>query len=264
MVTPQVGGSPAPKPPTSSSGPLPTLPSSGLATSSSSSAPSDPSKVHEFKLYSVGHHTGVRHSMMRLNLSRVVDPTTITKPILLNRKTPGPRPPPLWAFDENGTFLGKYVYDSEGKPVLGSDGKQVIEKKAEKDMSLVGQTPEEMMDPSGAGKRRRRGVKEVFHQDIEVMRMRREENLPWVLESGNPKDEKERAGSGAAPEHWVGRMLEPSSMPTVLLVNDGTMGMAYDVVPLGRTYKFDPERPFKVLDPDAAHKLVSQDHSGLR
>jgi hypothetical protein len=49
--------------------------------------------------------------------------------------------------------------------------------------------------------------------------------------------------------------VEASTLPTVLLVNDGT-DAGFKVVPMGRTYRFEPERPFKVLDPDAAHKLV--------
>ena len=209
---------------------------------------SNNSNIIEFKLISSGKPEGVRHNLMRLNASRDVDPTIISRPILFNRKTPGPKAPPVFAYDEGGNVKGRYVYAPDGKPVLGEDGQPVVEMKDEADLSLVGTAP-------GQPKRKvKKGVKEVFHQDIELIRLRREENMPWILESGQPKD------NAAIPEHWVGRLIEPSSMPTVLLINDGTMGMGFSVVPLGRTYRFDPERPFKVLDPEAAHKLVCQPH----
>jgi len=186
----------------------------------------------------------MRYNVMKLNSGRDIDPTQISRPVLMNRKQPGPRAPPTFLFDDEGKILGRYVYDEAGKLVLGADGKPTVDKKDEMDMSLVGTAPGQ------SGRRRiKKGVKEVFNQDIEVIRLRREENTPWVLESGQPK---EKAG---IPEHWVGRMTEPASMPTVLLINDGkTEG--FSVVTLGRTYRFEPERPFKVLDPDAAHKLV--------
>ena len=186
-----------------------------------------------------------RYNLMKLNSGRDVDPTQISRPILMNRKQPGPRAPPIFAFDDDGEPVGRYVYDESGKPVIGADGKPTIERKDEMDMSLVGTAP-------GQGGRRKvkKGVKEVYHQDIDVIRLRREENTPWVLESGQPREK------GTIPERWVGRMMEPSAMPTVLLINDGrTEG--FSIVTLGRTYRFEPERPFKVLDPEAAHKLVT-------
>lgn len=182
---------------------------------------------------------------MRLNSVKDVDPTQITAPILMNRKKPGPKEPPTFALDENGKIVGRYVYDAEGRPVLDADGQPVVERKEMVDMSLVGQA-------SGGGTKRRvkRGTKEVFHQDIEIMRLRREEALPWVLESGNPQDKP------AQPEQWVGRMLEQGQLSTVLLSNDGTRD-GFELMPLGRSYKFEPARPFKPLDSDAANKLVN-------
>lgn len=198
----------------------------------------------EFKLFSSGISESSRYNIMKLNSGRDIDPTQISRPILMNRKLSGPRAPPTFAFDDEGKITGRYMYDESGKPIIGPDGKPTVEMKSEMDMSLVGTAP-------GEGERRKvkKGVKEVFHQDIDVIRLRREENTPWVLESGQPRD-----GAGI-PEHWVGRMMEPSAMPTVLLINDGR-NKGFSVVTLGRTYRFEPERPFKVLDPDAAHKLV--------
>lgn len=163
----------------------------------------------------------------------------------MNRKKPGPKDPPTFALDENGKIVGRYVYDEEGKPILDEEGQPVVERKEVVDMSLVGQAP-----GGGRKKRVKRGTKEVFHQDIEIMRLRREEALPWVLESGNPQDKP------AQPEQWVGRMLEQGQLSTVLLSNDGTRD-GFEMMPLGRSYKFEPARPFKPLDSDAANKLVN-------
>ncbi|WRT65928.1 uncharacterized protein IL334_002879 [Kwoniella shivajii] len=262
-----VGGPPAgpshnaPSPSTSAGSA--SRPANGIASSSGiSNVKSEPningtkpnSNITEIKIFSSGSSSGSRFNFMRLNSERDMDPTQITKPVLLNRKRPGPKQPPLFATDEQGKIIGKFVYDSEGKPVLDNEGKPVIEKRPEgMDMSLVGQAPDGVNNNSQVGqapgkKKMKKGTKEVFHQDIEVMRLRREEAVPWVLESGKPKEKS------VIPEHWVGRMQEPSALPTVLLINDGT-GEGFEMVPLGRTYRFDPERPFKPLDSDTAIKL---------
>lgn len=211
--------------------------------------PSNNPDIQEFRLISTGRSDGLRYNIMKLNSGRESDPTELNKP-LLTRKQPGPKAPPIYAVDNEGKPIGKLVYDDTGKPVIGADGRQVVEKKDEMDMTLVG------INPGGERKKGRKAVKEVFNQDIEVIRLRREEATPWVLESGRPQ---EKSGK---PEHWVGRYVEPSAMPTVLLISDsttrggGNQNPAFKVVSLGRTYRFNPERPFKVLDPDAAHKLV--------
>ncbi len=198
----------------------------------------------EIKLYSTAPNSGLRYNMMKLNSLRDVDPTAITPPILMNRKQPGPKQPPQYAFDEDGKLLGRFVYDTKGAPILDEQGRPTIERREEMDMSLVG------TGPGGIKKKSyKKGTKEVFHQDKDIIRLRREETDPWVLESGNPKVEKT-----GQPDHWVGRMMEPSTLPTVLFVNTGENG--FSVYPLGRTYRFEPDRPFKVLDSDAAHKLV--------
>ncbi|WWC68393.1 uncharacterized protein I206_102319 [Kwoniella pini CBS 10737] len=210
--------------------------------------------ITEIKIFSSGSDGGLRFNFMRLNHEKEIDPSQIGKNILLNRKKPGPREPSKYAMNKEGKIVGKFVYDNEGKLVLDSEGKPIIERKPEiegMDMSLVGQAPEEIEDKIGKApgkKKMKKGTKEVFHQDIEIMRLRREEASPWILESSKPKDKS------IIPEYWVGRMQEPSALPTVLLVNDGTTE-GFEMVPLGRTYKFVPDRPFKVLDSDAANKM---------
>ncbi|OWZ55292.1 transcription initiation factor TFIIF subunit alpha [Cryptococcus neoformans c45] len=229
-------------------------PSSSGAPSSAAPSPSSVSvkpepdssnnpNITEIKIFSTGSNSALRYNLMRLNSVKDVDPTQITAPVLMNRKKPGPKEPPTFALDENGKIVGRYVYDAEGKPVLNEEGQPVVERKEVVDMSLVGQAP-----GGGRKKRVKRGTKEVFHQDIEIMRLRREEALPWVLESGNPQDKP------AQPEQWVGRMLEQGQLSTVLLSNDGTRD-GFELMPLGRSYKFEPARPFKPLDSDAANKL---------
>ncbi|WWC88121.1 uncharacterized protein L201_003025 [Kwoniella dendrophila CBS 6074] len=242
--------------------------------------------ITEIKIFSAGSDGGLRFNFMRLNHEKEIDPIEIINnnnpstssssgpsKLLLNRKKPGPKQPPIYAMNEQGKIIGKFVYDpsNPGKPLLDSEGQPVIERKLDFkqkdgegiDMSLVGQAPpgssfglenneRENKIGQAPGKRKmKKGTKEVFHQDIEIMRLRREEALPWVLENSNlsSSDQKQNI-----PEHWVGRMQEPSALPTVLLVNDGTTE-GFEMVPLGRTYRFDPARPFKTLDPDAAIKL---------
>ena len=232
----------------SSSGRAPASAASTSAQVNGSTAAADPAKIVEFKLLSGSSEDGLRYNLMRMAEARDIDPREIAPPVYMNRKHPGAKAPPVFATNEQGQITGRYVYDNDGKPVMDASGYQVVEKRSEKDMSLIGAAPDQ------SGKRKvRKGVKEVFHQDVEVIRLRREENTPWILESGDAVDDREQ---GAVPAHWVGRMMEAAAMPSVLLVNDGTMGMGFKVVPMGRTYRFVPERPFKALDADAAHKLV--------
>lgn len=198
-------------------------------------------------IYSAEPGSGLRYNFMRLNSTRDVDPSKIPAPILMNRKQPGPKQPPQFAIDAEGKIVGRYVYDDQGKPVLDEDGKPVVEKRNEMDMSLVGTAPGQ------SNKRRgKRNLKEVFHQDVEVIKLRREEAHPWVLEAKNPSSDKP-----AMPEHWVGRMRDGLTLPTVLLVNDG-QNANFTMVPLGREYQFEPERPFKIMDADQANKYVSE------
>ncbi|KAL1405162.1 transcription factor IIF subunit tfg1 [Vanrija albida] len=203
----------------------------------------DESQLTAIQIYSAEPGSGLRYNFMRLNSNRDIDPSTIPAPILMNRKQPGPKQPPQFATDEDGKIIGRYVYDDQGKPVLDEDGKPVVEKRNEMDMSLVGTAPGQ------SNKRRgKRNIKEVFHQDVEVIKLRREEAQPWVLEAKNPSSDKP-----AVPEHWVGRMRDGLTLPTVLLVNDG-QNASFTMVPLGREYQFEPERPFKIMDADQANK----------
>lgn len=205
----------------------------------------------EIKLYSTDPGSGQRFSLMKFMSARDFDPTQISKPVLMNRKFPGPREPPIHALDDEGKIVGKYIYSEDGKPVLGANGLPTIERKN------VGQDPDLVGGVPGQKRKIRKGVKEVYHQDIDVLRMKREEAVPWVLETGKPRPQQTQAQQlGHVPEHWVGRMTEAASLPTVLLINDGRLDSGFEVVPLGRTYRFNPERPFKALDSDAANKLV--------
>jgi transcription initiation factor TFIIF subunit alpha len=204
-------------------------------------------QVIEIKIFS-SQNSSSRFSMMKLNHNKDADPIQISRPILMNRKEPGEKQLPTYAVDSEGKIVGKYVYDAEKRPVLGADGHPVVETRQGVDQSLVGTAPGQM-----GIKSRKKGVKEVFLQDIDKMRMRREEYHPWVLESARLSSHDT---PGSFPEHWVGRMQEPGSMPTVLFIDNGK-SQSFKMVPLNRTYRFEPERPFKVLDADAANKLVS-------
>ncbi|ORY28592.1 hypothetical protein BCR39DRAFT_534269 [Naematelia encephala] len=210
--------------------------------------------ITEIKLYSISPDERSRYSLFKLHSDRACDPTELAPPVLFNRKHPGPRAPPTLAYNAEGKVVGRYLFDGEGKPILDENGKHRMEKREEMDMSLVGTA-------DGAGPRKRRkGVREVYNTDVEAIRLKREEATPWVLETGTPKDSGTGTGpsasaSGAMPEHWVGRMVDQSHMPSVLFVNDGTGEAGFKVIPVARHYRFNPERPFQVLDSDQANKL---------
>ena len=221
----------------------------------------DPSKVIELPIYSTGDRGGIRYNIMRMNTAQEIDPRSIPGPILMNRKPRGGPAAPTVATDEEGNIIGRYVYDNNGKPVLDAEGQHVIEQTVGRDHTLVG-------GDNGAKKRRGKAIKEVYHADIEAVKLRREEVDPWVLESGRQSDmngvkteeglvklENARTNESKIAEKWVGTLVQPSNMATVLLLDSGAGG--FNVVPLGRTYKFDPSRPFTPLDPDAAQKAVS-------
>lgn len=235
---------PPPQPPASAAA----GPSSAPSAASSSDVKAEPANndhIVEIQIVSADPGAGLRYNLMKMNSTRDVDPSHIPAPILMNRKQPGPKQPPQFQFDDSGNIVGRFVYDEEGKPVLDEEGNVKVEKRSEMDMSKVGQAPGQ------ASKRRgKRSTKEVFHQDLDVIKLRREEAHPWVLEAKN-----QTAENTALPEHWVGRMMEPSSLPTILLINEGE-GASFTMVPLGRTYRFNPERPFKVMDADQANKYV--------
>ena len=235
--------------------PKPTLPTASQPSipSNSSSANGDVKPnphITEIKLYSTDPGTSIRSNLMKFMSARDFDPASITKPIFMNRKQPGVKELPIHALDDEGKIVGKYLYDEGGQPVLGQNGHPVIEKKD------VGLDPDMVGNAPGTKRKLKKGVKEVFHQDLNIVRMKREEATPWVLETGKPRPEGQAQALGHVPEHWVGRMIEQSSLPTVLLVNDGRIESGFEIVPLGRTYRFTPERPFKTLDADAANKLV--------
>ncbi|EIW72848.1 hypothetical protein TREMEDRAFT_12890, partial [Tremella mesenterica DSM 1558] len=208
--------------------------------------PSDPSKIVEIKLYSTAPDDTTRFNLMKFNYAREFDPLTLPDP-LLTRKQPGERIKPTIALDDNGNVIGKYVYDNNGKLLLGADGRPIIEHIETMDVNLVGQA-KGVQEGSGSRRKFRNTAREVFHQDVETVKLKREEAQPWVLEAKTPREKP------PIPEHWVGRMVEGSTLPMVLFVNEGKND-GFSVVPLGRTYRFNPERPFKVLDSDEANKL---------
>lgn len=205
--------------------------------------------ITEIKLFS-SFGGDDRYNIMRLNSStQNVDITQIPGPLLLNRKdTDAEQQAKLFAYDESGAVVGKYVYDHDGKAVLDAEGKHVIEIKEKADASLIG-GPERP-------KKSKKGVKEVYHQDREIMRLRREETVPWVLESKTVSREAAQRGEGGRlPVHWTGHYQEPASLPTVLFLNNGNEP-GFRVVPLGRSYKFEPDRPFKPIGVDEANRMV--------
>ena len=230
---------PAPAPPA-----RPTPAPAPAAASSSQPAP----QIVEIKLFSSFGATE-RYNIMRLNSAQPIDIAKIPGPLLLNRKDLDyEQQAKVLAYDETGGVIGKYVYDHDNKPVLDAEGKHVIEVKEQADRSLIG--------GPDRGKKGKKGVKEVYHQDREIMRLRREETVPWVMESSTVSRETFQKGeAGSTPVHWTGHYQEPTALPTVLFLTSPHEN-GFRVVPLGRSYKFEPDRPFKPIDVDEANRLV--------
>lgn len=259
-------------------------PASASGIASSSSIQHDPTSTGEpwheknvtrIKLFSPGDLGGIRYNIMKMNQEHKVDPRDITAPILMNRKPRGGQDRPIIAYDAEGTPVGKFVYDNAGKPVLGASGEHVVEIASGPDLSLVGGLDVKK-------KHKKATVRETYAGDAEAYRMRREEADPWVLESGNAEADRRDAAKVKAetaakveggvkfeadrkpdmakppmPERWVGMMQEQQQTKTVLIVDNGQDG--FNVLPLGRTYLFNPKRPFEVPDVETAHKRVRTD-----
>ncbi|GMK60100.1 hypothetical protein CspeluHIS016_0903170 [Cutaneotrichosporon spelunceum] len=227
----------------------------GLQVEASRAPSTDGKNIVTVDIVSAAPGQKLRFNVMKLNSTKEIDPGALPAPIMMNRKQPGPKNLPQLATDSEGKIIGRYIFDEEGNPVLDEEGKPTIEKRVEMDMNLVGTAP-------GTNNKRRgkRQTKEVFHQDIEVIKLRREEANPWVLESKNKTNESDETAAHV-PEHWVGRMVEQAALPTVLLINNGT-DPNFTMIPLGRTYKFEPERPFRVMDVDQAHKYFEKQSKG--
>lgn len=268
---------PRPRDPSASVKPLPPRPNRDVGTPSSTGSPaatppagtsSTPKSqnVTEIKLFSVGDTNGTRYNIMRMHSDHDVDPRQIPGPILLNRKPRHEAPKPLIAYDTEGKAIGKYVYDKDGKPVLDAEGQQVIEQATGPDASLVGGGQE------GRKKRKGKSIRDVYSTDVEMIKLKREENEPWILESGQLRGmtngshgvKSEAGPSGVKTEdgvtqakrsdRWTASYQEPTSMGTVLIIDN--QNGSFGVVPLGRTYRFVPDRPFETLDSDAANKEV--------
>lgn len=139
------------------------------ASSRASAEASANANVTHIQILSGDPGAGLRYNIMRLNSMREIDPAALPRPVLMNRKQPGPKLLPTFVHDEEGNIVGRYVFDEDGKPVLDADGKPTIEKKEGMDLSLVGRA-------AGQSHRRRgkRNTREVFHQDIEKIKLRRE------------------------------------------------------------------------------------------
>lgn len=198
----------------------------------------------EYQLFS-SPAPGHRFNIMKMNSSKPADPSRFPRPVMMTRKDPHGSLDDRFAYDEAGNVLGRWDFDEFGKPVLGADGKQTYTPdRVEADQSLVA--------PGAGGKparkRYQKATKEIHQVDKELMRFKREEALPWVLEGGVQGQEQS--------EKWIGRIQDTSDQAYVMFVlNEGSE--SFRVLPVGRKYKFEPNRTFNVLDVDQADAAVS-------
>lgn len=217
--------------------------SSSAAPSPASTEDSKPSYA-EYQLFS-SPDPGHRFNIMKMNSLKAADPSRFPQPVTMMRKDPNGGLDDRFAYDEKGNVLGRWDFDDLGKPILGADGKQTYTPdRVEADQSLV--APGEGGKP--VRKRYQKTTKEIHQVDKEVMRFKREEAHPWVLEAGDQSKEQS--------EKWIGRIQDTSDQAYVMFVLDEG-SESFRVMPVGRKYKFEPNRTFNVLDADQADAAVS-------
>jgi transcription initiation factor TFIIF subunit alpha len=178
----------------------------------------------EFRLLS-SVLNGWKYDVMKFDSRRPVDIFRWTQPIKLNRKDMRrDEGPSNVAPEAVGPMLG-----TDGKPVIGSDGKIVMVDAEGRPIQESGATgsSKERGKPGAAKKRFQRKTRQVFFVPEEVRQLRREERYPWVMEDSSP----------AQNEAWVGQMEDASKSDNHAFF----MPAANDVfkfVPAHRWYKF--------------------------
>lgn len=186
-----------------------------------------------------------------------VDPRTFARPIAMNRRDPRPRPPPAAAVlgadgkpivapeDEKRIEL-RPVLDGQGRVVKGPDGEPLMAPKQSYDASLVGGGAAATPLPIRKKNPFKKKTKQVYKVDADVIRLRREERHPWVLESADGK------------ERWVGRMedtAEKQSYVGFVFEDDKD---SFEVVDVRRWFKFQKRATYETLGVDEAEELYAR------
>jgi len=222
-----------------------------------------PANYSDYRLVSSGLPTGYdapagtpRFNVVKFQSTAAeVDPRTFARPIAMNRRDPRPRPPPpppLLGADgqpvaeEEKRIELRPVLDGQGRIVKGPDGEPLMAPKQSYDASLVGGGAAATPLPIRKKNPFKKKTKQVYKVDADVIRLRREERHPWVLESADGK------------ERWVGRMedtAEKQSYVGFVFEDDKD---AFEVVDVRRWFKFQKRATYETLGVDEAEELYAR------
>lgn len=260
---PSDGSTPIPSPAAPSAARRP-APSSKLTSKvkRKPASPAPPSNFSDYRLVSSGLAQGYdapsgtpRFNVVKFQSSHEVDPRSFDRPVGMNRRDPRPRPPPTGSTTDVKPEPGQAeeekkedlrpVLDAQGRVVRGEDGQPLMAPKQVYDAALVGGSA--TGQPLPVRKKKdyfKKKTKQVYKVDSDVIRLRREERYPWVLESAEGK------------EAWVGRMedtAEKQSYVSFVFEDDKD---EFEVVDVRRWFKFQKRAAYETLGVDEAEELV--------
>src|SRR5271156_638689 len=194
-------------------------------TTTTTTTPSSGQYV-EYTLSSLRHSQSTRNHVMKLHVSRPIDPLTPsnnpqgwTHPLKLHRRDPNV---PLLRPDTTPA-------DPDQKDV-----------KAQIDLSVIA--------PYGGAQKAKKDLfkpktKQVFHSDPQELQLRNEERTPWVLEDFEGKNT------------WVGTLEGGGASGYALFLFD-TEG--FKLVPVDRTYRFSKKGATQVLSAEEAEEQMKK------
>ena len=192
---------------------------------------------------------------------------------------------------ENGEPMEEDVKGEEGAAGAEGEGKPIKTEKEQIDLSLVGAGVNGVVPVRSKNSMFKKGTKRVFVTSEEARRLKREEYMPWVLEDDEGNERWVGAlegGTGQAREGKVGadgltdsqrkayeadkkgtgvagwrRSTAPSaeaggggSSYVAFVVGDS--GEEFQVIPVGRWYKFSQGPNYLTLNPDEAENQYEQ------
>lgn len=188
-----------------------------------------------------------------------VDPRAFAGPLQMNRRDPRPRPAPPppdptavgdgpadgagGGEDEKKVEL-RPVLDAQGRVVKGPDGEPLMAARQKYDASLVGGGAAATPAPIRKKNPFKKQTRQVYKVDADVMRLRREERHPWVLESADGK------------ERWVGRMDDTAERQSYVAFVFEDNKDEFEVVDVRRWFKFQKRAGYETLGVDEAEELV--------
>lgn len=180
----------------------------------------------EYRLISSALHSW-KYDVMRFDSRRPVDMLQWQGPVKLNRKD-------MRKKDDGSApvvpIAVGYMLGTDGKPVIGTDGRQVqVDAEGRAIHTAPGQ-PRPKYDPKAKGAASRKfqkKTKQVFLIPEATRQLRREERYPWILEDAGGE------------ETWRGSMEEVSKSEThAIFLPSSSARDQFSFIPIHRWYKF--------------------------